>query len=170
MSNSSQPPLIEGSASLSTVFPNRPVSDPAISLEPIFGQLRDVVSCPTAPAGPQTATLVSRKTKVSRQLTPQKIGVAWEKVRRVVRDLCRQSGRECPLCRPYGNRIEFQYAAEYLPIALDLDGDRIGARIGNRRRTVRIVRIKSGGSGYEMRRNIRTATWLLIELLKEARR
>jgi hypothetical protein len=31
------------------------------------------------------------------------------------------------------------------------------------------VRIKAGGSGFELRRKIRTATWLLIELLKEAR-
>ena len=112
---------------------------------------------------------VRRTPKTTRQLTPQKIGVAWEKVRRVVRDICRQSGRECPLCRLYGNRIEFQYAAEYKPISLELRGDRIVACIGNKKRTVRIVRIKTSGSGYELRRKIRTATWLIIELLKSAR-
>jgi hypothetical protein len=156
---------------LSAVFPNRPESDSAMSRIPVPGQQLDVEFCSTTPASPpQTTTAPRRKAKVSRQLTPQKIGVAWEKVRRVVRDLCRQRGRECPLCRPYGNRIEFQYAAEYQLIVLDLDGDRIVAHIGNRKWTVRIVRIKSGGSGYEIRREIRTATWLLIELLKEARR
>lgn len=112
---------------------------------------------------------VRRTPKTTRQLTPNKIGVAWEKVRRVVRDLCRQRGRECPLCRLYGNRIEFQYAAEYQPISLELNGDRIVARIGNKKWTVRIVRIKTGGSGYQLRRKIRTATWIIIESLKEAR-
>jgi len=112
---------------------------------------------------------VRRTPKTTRQLTPQKIGVAWEKVRRVVRDICRQSGRECPLCRLYGNRIEFQYAVEYQSVSLELHDDRIVARTGNKKWAVRIVRIKSGGSGYQLRRKIRTATWLLIELLKEAR-
>jgi hypothetical protein len=112
---------------------------------------------------------VRRPAKTNRQLTPQRVGVAWEKVRRVVRDLCRQSGRECPLCQLYGNQIEFQYAAEYQPISLELHGDRIVVHIGSKKWTVRIVRIKTGGSGYQLRRKIRTATWLLIELLKEAR-
>jgi hypothetical protein len=105
----------------------------------------------------------------TRQLTPQKIGVAWEKVRRVVRDICRQSGGECPLCRLYGNRIEFQYAKEYQSISLELNDYRIVACIGNKKWTVRIVRIKSGGSSYQLRWKIRTATWLVIDLMREAR-
>jgi hypothetical protein len=90
-------------------------------------------------------------------------------VRRVVRDLCRQRGPECPICRPYGGRIEFQLTANHRPITLDLDGNRIVARIGGRRWTIRIVRIKTGGSGYELRKKIHTATSMLIELLLEAR-
>lgn len=112
---------------------------------------------------------VRRAAKTFRQLTPQKVGVAWEKVRRVVRDLCRQRGPECPLCRPYGGRIEFQLTVGHRPITLDLDGHRIIARMGRRRWAIRIVRIKTGGSGYELRRKILTATSMLIELLLEAR-
>ena len=117
----------------------------------------------------KTMPAVRRTPKTTRQLTPQKIGVAWEKVRRVVRDICRQSGRECPLCRLYGNRIEFQYAVEYQSVSLELHDDRIVARTGNKKWAVRIVRIKSGGSGYQLRRKIRTATWLVIDLMREAR-
>jgi len=124
-------------------------------------------TAPTAP--PQTATPACRKTKVGRQLTPQKIGVAWEKVRRVVRDLCRQRGPDCLYCQSYGGRIEFQLTAGHRPIMLDLDRKYIVARIESRRWTIRIVRIKTGGSGYELRRKIHTATAMLIELLLEAR-
>jgi hypothetical protein len=111
-----------------------------------------------------------RKAKrINRQLTPAKIGVAWEKVRRVVRDLCRQRGLECPNCCLYGGRIEFQLTVGHRPITLDLDGNCIVARIDRRRWTIRIVRIKTGGSGYGLRRKIHTATSMLIELLLEAR-
>lgn len=112
---------------------------------------------------------VRRAPKISRQLTPQKIGVAWQKVRRVVRDLCRQRGPECPVCRLYGGRIEFQLTVGHRPITLDLEGHRIIARMGRRQWTIRILRIKTGGSGYELRRKILTATSMLIELLIEAR-
>ena len=125
----------------------------------------------TAPATQlQTATPACRKTKVGRQLTPQKIGIAWEKVRRVVRDLCRQRGTECLLCFLYGRRIEFQLTANHRTITLDLDDDRIVARIAHKRWAIRIVRIKTGGSGYQLRRKIHTATSMLIELLLEARK
>jgi len=121
-------------------------------------------------ASSPTGSSPHRKTKrIKRQLTPAKIGVAWEKVRRVVRDLCRQRGPECPLCRSYGGRIEFQLTAGHRPITLDLDGNSIVAQIGRRRWTIRVVRIKTGGSGYELRRKIHTATSMLIELLIEAR-
>ena len=140
--------------------------------KPILSQFKspsaDALPLNQQPA-PKTIPRLRRASKTTRQLTPKKIGVAWEKVRRVVRDQCRQSGRECVLCRLYGNRIEFQYAAEYKPISLELRGDRIVACIGNKKWTVRIVRIMTGGSGYELRRKIRTATWLIIELLKSAR-
>jgi hypothetical protein len=122
------------------------------------------------PAAPPPGSSPNRKAKqINRQLTPHKIGVAWEKVRRVVRDLCRQRGPECLLCSLYGNRIEFQLTANHRPITLDLDGDRIVARIAHKRRTLRIVRIKTGGSGYQLRRKIHTATSMLIDLLLEAR-
>jgi hypothetical protein len=112
---------------------------------------------------------VCRPVKTSRQLTPQRTGVAWEKVRRVVRDLCRQRGPDCLLCSLYGSQIEFQLTANHRPITLDLDGDRIVARIARKRWTIRIVRIRTGGSGYELRRKIHTATSMLIELLCKAR-
>jgi hypothetical protein len=118
---------------------------------------------------PKAMPIVRRAPKTPRQLTPRKIGVAWEKVRRVVRDFCRQRGPECLFCRLYGGRIEFQLTAGHGPITLDLDGHGIVARIGRRRWTIRIVRIKTGGSGYELRRKIHTATSMLIELLLEAR-
>jgi hypothetical protein len=141
-----------------------------MSRTPTLGQQRDVVLRPTAPAAPpQTTTAPRRKSKTTRQLTPQKIGVAWEKVRRVVRDLCRQRGTECLLCRLYGGRIEFQLTVIHRPITLDLEGNAIIALIGRRRWTIHIVRIKTGGSGYQLRKKIRTATSMLIELLLEAR-
>ncbi len=142
------------------------------NLNPISSNFPPACHRPAASfAEPQTALSAPRKrTRVSRQLTPAKIGVAWEKVRRVVRDLCRQRGPECLLCRLYGSRIEFQLTADYSPITLDLEDDRILARIAGKRRTIRIVRIKSGGSGYEFRRMIRSATFLLIELVREASR
>jgi hypothetical protein len=155
---------------LSTVVPNRPESDPIISGAPILGQQRDVVLRLSAPAAPPQATAPARrKAKAGRQLTPQKISFAWEKVRRVVRDLCRQRGEECVLCKPYGSRIEFQLTAEYRPVTLELDGDRIVARIGGKHWTIRMVRIRGGGSGYVLRKKIRTATFVLIELISEAR-
>jgi hypothetical protein len=113
-------------------------------------------------------TLCKRR-RVNRQLTPAKIGVAWEKVRRVVRDLCRQRGPECHLCRLYGGCIEFQLTADYQPIVLTLEKNQIRATIMGKQRNIRIVRIKTGGSGYELRRKIHTATKMLIELLLEAR-
>jgi hypothetical protein len=112
---------------------------------------------------------VRRPARTSRQLTPQRVGVAWEKVRRVVRDFCRQRGPECPLCRLYGGRIEFQLTASHCTITLDLDRNCIVAHIERRQWTIRIVRLKTGGSGYELRRKIHTATSMLIELLLEAR-
>jgi len=161
----------EGAASLSIVFPNRPESDSAMSRIPVLGQLRDAVLRSSTPAAPpRTTALARRKTKVSRQLTPQKVGVAWEKVRRVVRDFCRQRGPECLLCSLYGHRIEFQLTAVHRPITLDLEGDCIVARISRRRWTIHIVRIKTGGSGYELRGKILTATSMLIELLLESQR
>jgi hypothetical protein len=112
---------------------------------------------------------VRRPARTSRQLTPQRVGVAWEKVRRVVRDFCRQRGPECLLCRLYGGRIEFQLTASHCTIMLDLDRNCVVAHIERRQWTIRIVRIKTGGSGYELRRKIHTATSMLIELLLEAR-
>lgn len=87
----------------------------------------------------------------------------------MVRDLCRQRGQQCLLCRPYGNQIEFQLTAEYQPIVLDLEGDRILAKIAGKRLTIRMVRIRGGGSGFVLRKKIRTATFVLLELIKEAR-
>jgi hypothetical protein len=137
----------------------------------IQGRWQDTSLVPPTPAVPLPfGSPPHRKAKrINRQLTPAKIGIAWEKVRRVVRDLCRQRGLECPNCRFYGGRIEFQLTAGHRPITLDLDGNCIVARIGRRRWTIRIVRIKTGGSGYELRRKIHTVTLMLIELLFEAR-
>jgi hypothetical protein len=95
-------------------------------------------------------------------------------MRRVVRDLCRQRGVQCVLCKPYGIHIEFQLTAKYRPITLKLDGNRIRATIsqaekGCKQLTIRIVRIRGSGSGYVLRKKIRTATFVLIELIGEAR-
>lgn len=73
------------------------------------------------------------------------------------------------MCCYYESRIEFQLTAEYHPISLDLDADRITARIAGKQWIIRIVRIKTGGSGYRLRANTLSATWLIVELLREAR-
>jgi len=158
-------------ASMSSVFPNCPEHSQKIHFPLIQGRWQDTSLVPPIPVVPLPfGSPPHRKAKrINRQLTPAKIGVAWEKVRRVVRDLCRQRGLECPNCRLYGGKIEFQLTAGHRPITLDLDGNCIVARIGRRRWTIRIVRIKTGGSGYELRRRIHTVTSMLIELLLEAR-
>lgn len=154
---------------MSTVFPNRPEPTHSINLEPLRDHLQDVaLRQAEPPVAPPSASHARKTPRFARQLTPAKLGFAWEKVRRVVRDHCRQRGEKCLICRPYGNQIEFQLTAEYLPITLDLEGDRIVARIGGKHWTIRMVRIRSGGSGYEFRKKIRTATFLLIELIKMA--
>jgi hypothetical protein len=139
--------------------------------DPVHIQQRPAeVLASSKPAAPTVEALSVRRTaRVCRQLTPAKIGVAWDKVRRVVRDLCRQRGPDCPICRLYGGQIEFQLTADHRLITLDLDAHRILAQIGRRRWAIRIVRIKTGGSGYELRKKIHTATSMLIELLLEAR-
>lgn len=156
---------------LSNSSPNRVEPVCTINLEPSQGESEHFVTNPARSAlTPKPSAVLRRKTaKVSRQLTQHKIGLAWERVRRVVRDHCRQRGLRCLLCCLYGNQIEFQLATEYQPISLKLQGDRIVARIVDKKLEVRIVRIRSGGSGFELRRKIRTATWLLMELLQEAR-
>lgn len=156
---------------MSTVFPNRSEQSQEMHLPLIQGSWQDTsLVLPTPAVPPPPGSPPQRKTKrINRQLTPAKIGVAWENVRRVVRGFCRGRGPECTACQLYGGRIEFQLTAGHRPITLDLDGNRIIARIGRRRWTIRIVRIKSGGSGYELRRKIHTATSMLIELLREAR-
>jgi hypothetical protein len=131
---------------------------------------RPIPSCKSHAMPQSIPNKTTKNTRISRQLTPAKIGVAWDKVRRVVRDLCRQRGPDCPICRLYGGQIEFQLTADHRLITLDLDAHRIVAQIGRRRWTIRIVRIKTGGSGYELRKKIHTATSMLIELLLEARR
>ena len=156
---------------MSYAFPNCPEHSQEMHLPLIQGRWQDtslVAPNPAVPSPPGSPR--HRKAKrINRQLTPAKIGVAWEKVRRVVRDLCRQRGLECPDCRLYGGRIELQLTVGHRPITLDLDGNCIVARIDRRRWTIRIVRIKTGGSGYGLRRKIHTATSMLIELLLEAR-
>lgn len=86
----------------------------------------------------------------------------------MVRDFCRQRGPECRLCQAYANEIEFQLSAEYQLITLDREDNRIVARIGDKSWTIRIVRIKTGGSAYEFRRQRVSATRLMIELLNRA--
>jgi len=156
---------------MSSAFRNRPEHSQEMHFPLIQGRWQDTNLVPPTPA---VLSLLGspphRKAKrINRQLTPAKISVAWEKVRRVVRDLCRQRGLECPNCCLYGGRIEFQLTVGHRPITLDLDGNCIVARIDRRRWTIRIVRIKTGGSGYELRRKIHTATSMMIELLLEAR-
>jgi len=163
--------LHKGDAPLSTTVSTRP--EPADEIHPVTVpyEWRNVDRPSHAlSAQPQPLTTPRRKKKkTSRQLTPQKIGVAWEKVRRVVRDISRQPGRNCPICCLYGNPIEIQPSSEYHLIVLELQDGRIIARIAAKQWTIRIVRIKTGGSGYEFRKKIRSATFLLIELMSEAR-
>ena len=161
----------QGDISLSTSFPNRfqPVHE--ISPRQIPSEWSDDILLPSAPPvspKPAVAPGPRAKKRISRKLTPHKIGVAWEKVRKVVRDMSLQSRRNCPVCFLYGNPIEFQPSPEYHLIVLELKNDRIVARIAGKERSIRIVRIRSGGSGYEFRKKIRTATWVVIELMREA--
>jgi len=117
----------------------------------------------------QPASVVAAKVTIPRKrLTPAKIGVAWQRLRHAVREFCRQPGRGCVLCEMYGNRIEFQCAPNSSRIVLILDGSRIRKGIAGKRETIRIVRIKSGGSGFELRQSLHSATRLLIELMREA--
>lgn len=75
-----------------------------------------------------SAKTTARRSKPREMLTVAKMGMAWEKVRRVVRDSFRQRGRECVLCRLYGSRIDFQLSLENHPVILDREGDCIVAR------------------------------------------
>lgn len=157
---------------MSTAFPNHPEPVQKVVPCPILQQWHDAAVLPSpVPALPASTPILPHKEskkKVKRQLAPAKLHVAWEKVRRVVRDMCRQRGSACQLCQLYGGGIEFQLTAEYERIALDHQDNRILARIGKRQWTIPIVRIKSGGSAYEFRRQRFTATRLIVELLHQA--
>lgn len=127
------------------------------------------MACPRLSRKPAAPQLTPAATGRRKALTPAKIDIAWDKVRRVVRGLCRQRGRECRGCRFYRNGIEFQLSTEHRPVVLDLAGDRISARIAGRLEIVSIVPIKTGGSGYRLRKKTLSSTRLIVELLREAR-
>jgi hypothetical protein len=56
---------------------------------------------------------------------------------------------------------------EHHPVVLELKGVCVMARIADKERAIRIVRVKSDGSGYEFRRKIRSAIFLLFELVQK---
>jgi hypothetical protein len=122
-------------------------------------------------AGPQKKATrrKARKTLAEiRGLRPGQAGIAWDRLKRVVRNHCEHPGHKPYDWRFFGNTIEFQ-CAEGGPVATIVRGDdEINVFMGGIHKTIRLVRLKTKGVGFEFRRHRYSATRVIIEISHEA--
>ena len=105
-----------------------------------------------------------------RELRPGQAGLAWERLKRAVRDHCTHPGHAPLAVSTYGGTIAFGGSTEDGPlITLVREDCQILKCMGGTVETIRIVRLKTGGVGFELRGHRHSATRLVIELACEAR-
>ena len=104
-----------------------------------------------------------------RTLRPGQAGIAWERLKRVVRDHCNHPAHEQFACHIYGGVIEFHCSSEGPAVALIREEEQILLCVNGTQETIRIVGLKTKGVGFEWRRHRYTATRVIIEILYDAR-
>jgi hypothetical protein len=104
-----------------------------------------------------------------RALRPGQAGIAWERLKRVVRDNCRNASRPWSVVSIYAGTIEFRSTQDDTVITLIREDNRIRMRMHGSGAIIHIVRLKTSGAGFELRRRRYTATRLFIEIILQAR-
>lgn len=105
----------------------------------------------------------------SKELIPHYIRIAWERLKRKIREHCEHPAREPSPCTFHGETIEFQSEPNTPQILLIQREDLILKCLAGTEEGIRIVRLKTKGVGFEFRRHRYSATRLVIEIVHEAR-
>ena len=102
-------------------------------------------------------------------LIPERASLAWERLKRAVRDHCTHPGQRPLTFRAYGGSIEFRSTEDGPLITFFHEDNRISTCMGGAMETILIVRLKTGGMGFEFLGRCHSATRLVIELACQAR-
>lgn len=96
-------------------------------------------------------------------------GIAWERLKRVIRNHCQHPGHAPLAFQMYGGTIEFRSADEGPVVTLIREDATILLRMNGMEETIRMVRLKTKGVGFEFRGNRYTATRTVIEIVHDGR-
>ncbi len=124
---------------------------------------------PDVPVQARKPARVQKTLAEQRALQPRQAGIAWERLKRVVREHCQHPGHKSYAFQIYGPTIEFQSAVDSPEIMLIRKDDRILKYVAGRKENIRIVRLKTKGVGFYFQKRCYSATRLLIEIVSEAR-
>jgi hypothetical protein len=104
-----------------------------------------------------------------RALKTGQAGVAWERLKRIVREHCLHPSQKRLSFHIYGGTISFQSALDGPQVELIREGDQLVKCVAGTEERIRMVRLKTKGVGFEYRQQLLTATRLIIEIVCEAR-
>jgi hypothetical protein len=104
-----------------------------------------------------------------KSLRPGQAGLAWERIKRIVRDHCNHPAHEPFACHISGGVIEFRCASDGPAVALIREDEQILLCMNEIQEAIHIVGLKTKGVGFEWRRHRYTATRVIIEIVCEAR-
>lgn len=138
------------------------------SFESSNAESRTHLELPDAPKQAKKPVRVRKTLSKQRVLQPGQAGIAWERLKRVVREHCRHPGHNRFAFQIYGPTIEFQSAADGLEVMLIRKDDKIVKCVAGKKESIRIVRLKTKGVGFDFRKHYYSATRLLIEIVNEA--
>lgn len=124
---------------------------------------------PRPPKKSTRSTTRGAKPSDPRALKTGQAGVAWERLKRVVRERCLHPSQERLPFRIYGGPISFQSARHGSQVVLIREGDQLVKCVAGTEEHIRMVRLKTKGVGFEYRQQLLTATRLIIEIVCEAR-
>ena len=145
---------------------NTPSNPDAHNWQPAIGPVapNEAMQAKQSPARKKRKTLAEH-----RMLRPGQAGIAWERLKRVVRDHCLHPSHERLSFHAYGPTIKFESAKGGPVVTLMREDNRILKRLEGSMRTIHIVGLKTKGVGFEYKKHCLTATRLMIEIVHELR-